>query len=77
MGIEDLCAAAEDRARDLGHRLGAWEDRSDELAIARRASCSVCGNVAYVRIEPNLLGGAGAALTERCSKAEPAPRAAG
>lgn len=71
-GIDELCAAAGERARSLGHRLGDWEDRTNELAIARRAWCSVCGSVAYVRIEPNLYGGAGAALTERCSKAQPA-----
>jgi hypothetical protein len=77
LGIDELCAAAEDRARGLGHRLGSWEDRSDELATARRATCSICGSVAYVRIEPNLFGGAGAALTERCPKARPAPTEAG
>jgi hypothetical protein len=69
LGIDELCAAAEDRARSFGHRLGRWEDRSDELAIARCATCEVCGGVAYVRVEPNLSGGAGAALTERCSSA--------
>jgi hypothetical protein len=77
LGIDELCAAAEERARSLGHHLGSWEDRSDELATARRAACSICGSVAYIRIEPNLFGGSGAALTDRCSKVEPAPAEAG
>lgn len=77
LGIDDLCGAAEERARNLGHRLGGWEDRSDELAAERRASCSICGKVAYVRIEPGLVGASGTALTEPCARADPAPSAAG
>jgi hypothetical protein len=64
--IDDLCAAAEKRARGLGHWLGAWEDRSEGSVTARQARCSTCAAVAYVRIEDGLLGSAGEACTERC-----------
>jgi hypothetical protein len=67
MEIEDLCAAAEKRARGLGHRLGAWEDRSERSVTARQATCATCAAVAYVRIEGGLLGAAGGACTAPCA----------
>ena len=66
--IDDLCTATEDRARALGHRLGAWEDVREEGATGRRASCTACGCAAYVRIEGGLLGAAGRAHTEPCPR---------
>jgi hypothetical protein len=66
--IDDLCAAAEERARGLGHRLGAWEDRSEGSVTAWRATCSTCAAVAYVRIAGGLLGAAGEACTEPCAR---------
>lgn len=64
--VEQLCAAAESRALDLGHRLGEWEDVTEGQALARRARCVRCDQVAYVRFEEGLLGMAGEASSLRC-----------
>ena len=66
VGIEAACAAAEERARRLGHALGPWSDESDESAVARRATCTICGAVVYVRVEDGLAGAAGKACSEPC-----------
>lgn len=64
--IIDLQLNADRRARTRGHRLGPWEDRNDDSALAARAVCKTCGRVAYIRFEAGLSGAAGAALTEGC-----------
>jgi hypothetical protein len=64
--VETLCAAAEVRAQGLGHRLGAWEDVSEAGHVARLAACAVCGETAYARVEGDLHGVAGGAISNRC-----------
>ena len=66
MTLYDLSTATVERAKNLGHRLGAWEELSEEGATARRTVCEACGRVAYVRIEGGLFGAAGGACTDRC-----------
>jgi hypothetical protein len=65
---DDLCALAADRARARGHELGPWTPMPGEEAIARTASCTRCGRVAYVRFESALVGAAGPALTDSCDE---------
>jgi hypothetical protein len=65
--VETLCAAAEVRAQELGHRLGTWEDVSEAGHVARLAACAVCGEIAYARVEGDLHGVAGGAISKRCS----------
>jgi hypothetical protein len=65
--IDELCALVEDRARSLGHRLDQWQDAGEGMTTSRRTMCTVCGRVAYVRIEGGLLGAAGPACSEDCS----------
>lgn len=65
--VDALCAAAEKRAQQFGHRLGDWEDVGEEGYVARRAACSVCGALAYVRIEDGLYGVAGEAISQQCA----------
>jgi hypothetical protein len=69
MAVDELCALVEERARLLGHRLEEWQIADDGGAIARRARCSICGQVAYVRTERGLLGTAGPAFVEPCAGA--------
>ena len=64
--IDDLCAAAETRARSLGHALDAWEDVGGEQYLARATTCSACGEAAYVRIEEGMHGIAGGACSQPC-----------
>jgi hypothetical protein len=65
--IDDLCALVEARARSLGHRLEPWQDPDEGATAARLTRCTICGRVAYVRIERGMLGAAGAAYVEACS----------
>jgi hypothetical protein len=58
---------ADELARRNGHDLGPWEAPEGEEAVARRAVCRNCGQVAYVRSEGTLAGTGGAALTAPCS----------
>lgn len=69
--IEGACAVAEERARGLGHPLGPWCDESDGSAVARRAACTICGAVVYVRVEDGLAGAAGGACSEPCPGSSP------
>ena len=69
MAVDELCALVEERTRLLGHRLEEWQIVDDGGAIARRARCSICGRVAYVRSERGLLGAAGPAYAEPCAAA--------
>jgi hypothetical protein len=66
-GLEDLTQMAGELAKRNGHDLGAWEAPDGEEAVARRAVCRDCGQVAYVRSEGALAGTGGPALTVRCS----------
>jgi hypothetical protein len=61
--LAQLCRSAEDRARALGHLLGAWEAEGE---IACRAVCTRCGRAVYVRAEGKLGGIAGRACGEHC-----------
>jgi hypothetical protein len=54
-------------AQRNGHDLGAWEAPDGEEAVARRAVCRECGQVAYVRSEGVLAGTGGAALSAPCA----------
>jgi hypothetical protein len=63
MQLAQLCRAAEDRARALGHVLGAW---AAEGEVARLAACTKCGRAVYVRAEGKLGGMAGRACGEPC-----------
>jgi hypothetical protein len=60
--LKTLCDVAAAAARQRGHQLGDWE--SDGLG--RRAVCTRCHSVAYVRSQDGLLGMIGRALTEFC-----------
>jgi hypothetical protein len=74
--VDELCSAARSRAHALGHRLGAWEDATEDEAVARRSRCRHCGSVAYVRLEDSLLGMAGDAVAQSCPGSS-GPSAAG
>jgi len=65
--LQGMSEIAEEKARAQGHELGPWEAPAGEEEIARRAVCSRCGRVAYVRFETGMAGSAGDALTESCS----------